>query len=589
MARVGLSQVSDHKANGYLRSVARIAREIVTQSPRKDRLSGIRAFVALVASTLLLAAAPFTLSMVLNKTAETSINRWSLLLCVVAFLGLRTAGQALTDLRWVLVNPLLYRVVYRYCVTLCRLVVENGATSGARYNRIADVSEKVVVIQKAQNGLMTFAYHLFVVVIPTVIEASVVFCIAAWVLTWQAPIVMALGLVTFAVTIWVLRREEADSLQRGHDADNAVFRQMGQVVGYSRLITEFSCFDLFRKRIDDGILLSMREHFLHFRIKTVRSLWRTGSVSISYALVLSYVYIMVIHKHVTRPGDVFLIVAYLDRLLAPLSNVSAAITGIRNALVSIHDAYHVLSEKHESPGAGASRVAISADGIEISQKSGEDKALRCSVRFGERVQLRGLSGSGKTTLLHEIFDAARDGAAEQSVIYLGEQPLLVEGTVYENIALGDGTITKQQVETIYEGLAAMSSRPGRRSGAPLEQAADTLSAGERQVLAAIRAIVRVPEVLIIDEGFNALDSPMEHAVLTFLFRKLPTATIFFASHHEIPLMTPHWIVTLHHTEITAATVDSGDKSDRRVRPSGLVPHACSQAGGSVQPQGEEWS
>jgi len=47
-----------------------------------------------------------------------------------------------------------------------------------RYNKIADISEKFIIIQKAQTGFMTLSYHIIVVIAPTIIEVLISFIVS---------------------------------------------------------------------------------------------------------------------------------------------------------------------------------------------------------------------------------------------------------------------------------------------------------------------------------------------------------------------------------------------------------------------------
>lgn len=76
----------------------------------------------------------------------------------------------------------------------------------------------------------------------------------------------------------------------------------------------------------------------------------------------------------------------------------------------------------------------------------------------------------------------------------------------------------------------------------LEQMADTLSAGEAQLLAFIRVLDRCPDILFIDEGLSAMDRTMEEIVLQKAEAQLRNTVIFLVSHRLIPSFKPQGVL-----------------------------------------------
>jgi len=154
------------------------------------------------------------------------------------------------------------------------------------------------------------------------------------------------------------------------------------------------------------------------------------------------------------------------------------------------------------------------------------------VHEGELLSLLGVNGAGKSTLLRVMGLLERPTAG--SVYFGGEiangrnafllrrgignvlqEPLLLMGTVYDNVALGLKLRTtkrveiKRRVEPWLErlGIAHLASRHVK-----------TLSGGEARRTSLARAFVLAPEVLLLDEPFSALDQPTREG----LFRDLET-------------------------------------------------------------------
>lgn len=131
-------------------------------------------------------------------------------------------------------------------------------------------------------------------------------------------------------------------------------------------------------------------------------------------------------------------------------------------------------------------------------------ALDITLRKGEFIALLGASGSGKTTLLRILagLDAPDEGEAwvpsKRTVVF--QEPRLVQSkSVWRNVVVG----LPRQLATRERAVRALSE-------VSLDHRADawpaTLSGGEAQRAALARALVRQPELLLLDEPFAALDA-----------------------------------------------------------------------------------
>ncbi|MFF2540092.1 NHLP family bacteriocin export ABC transporter peptidase/permease/ATPase subunit [Streptomyces cyaneofuscatus] len=162
-----------------------------------------------------------------------------------------------------------------------------------------------------------------------------------------------------------------------------------------------------------------------------------------------------------------------------------------------------------------------------------------TVGPGRQIALVGGSGSGKSTVSRLIsglytpwegtirIDGQRledipRGALAASVSFVDQDIFLFEGTVRDNVALWDPSITDEAVITalrdaeLYEDVIAR--RPEGIHGR-VEQDGRNFSGGQRQRLEVARALVRRPSVLVLDEVTSALDARTEQAVIANLRRR----------------------------------------------------------------------
>ena len=144
--------------------------------------------------------------------------------------------------------------------------------------------------------------------------------------------------------------------------------------------------------------------------------------------------------------------------------------------------------------------------------------ISLSIQPGERVGLAGGSGSGKTSLLRTIalLDPISSGqilfrgqpvtnppSFRRQVIYLHQRPAMIGGSVRDNLQLpfkvasATGSYNEVQIDDWIDSLG--------KSADFINQAADTLSGGEQQLVALMRAIQIDPLVLLLDEPSASLD------------------------------------------------------------------------------------
>ncbi len=165
--------------------------------------------------------------------------------------------------------------------------------------------------------------------------------------------------------------------------------------------------------------------------------------------------------------------------------------------------------------------------ISRSDKSSGKRLLNpvsLDIRSGERIGLVGPSGSGKTTLMRAIAMLDRFSgklfyqekqitgdaipAYRREVIYLSQRPYFIRGTVEENLRLPFRFKSSNQQGTFQSferNVATLRLEEFQLPPQILDQPCDSLSGGEQQVIALIRALALGPRVLLLDEPTAALD------------------------------------------------------------------------------------
>ncbi|KAJ1733703.1 hypothetical protein LPJ72_002728 [Coemansia sp. Benny D160-2] len=168
---------------------------------------------------------------------------------------------------------------------------------------------------------------------------------------------------------------------------------------------------------------------------------------------------------------------------------------------------------------------------------------------GRTIALVGPSGSGKSTvvsLVQRLYDAQRGSvtvastdvrdwqlsALRGSMALVGQEPVLFDYTIGENIAYGKPGAVQSEIEE----AAKMADIHGFIHDLPngyatrIGQTGAQLSGGQRQRIAIARALLRNPEILLLDEASSALDSKSEKLVLGALERASRGRTTLVVAH-----------------------------------------------------------
>lgn len=198
------------------------------------------------------------------------------------------------------------------------------------------------------------------------------------------------------------------------------------------------------------------------------------------------------------------------------------------------------------------------------------KGINLSIRAGERIGLIGLAGSGKSTLLALIakqlaptqgrifFDQVDSqlwptSLIRQSTGWMAQTPQWIQGTITDNIALGDTQVDKARLAQAIQWSGLMHYMSGLQQGLETQvgEAGRYLSGGQKQAVALARAFYCRPQLLILDEPTNALDKQAETQLFQSLQSMPRDMTMVISSHKHAFLTLCDRIVVLDKGSIVA--------------------------------------
>jgi ABC-type multidrug transport system fused ATPase/permease subunit len=196
----------------------------------------------------------------------------------------------------------------------------------------------------------------------------------------------------------------------------------------------------------------------------------------------------------------------------------------------------------------AGPLAVSLEAVTFSYHDGAPvlDALDLEVRPAEVLALVGATGAGKSTLCHLIAGLSapaggtiRLGGVDlalvdprrlaEAVALVFQESFLFADTVWENLTLGADLAESRVLEALALARArTVVERLPNGLGERLGERGATLSGGQRQRLALARALLRDPQVLLLDDATSAIDPVVERLILEGLRSRVRATTIMVA-------------------------------------------------------------
>lgn len=189
--------------------------------------------------------------------------------------------------------------------------------------------------------------------------------------------------------------------------------------------------------------------------------------------------------------------------------------------------------------------------------------LHFSVKRGETVGIIGGTGSGKTSLVHLIprfyditsgslkikgVEASRHplGELRSHVGIVLQKSVLFAGTVRSNLTWGKKGATDEELWRALRIAQAEEVVRGKSGGldAEVEQGGRNFSGGQKQRLAIARALIRKPDILILDDSASALDYATDAALRRAIQEELKGMTVFIVSQRAASVRNADKIVVL---------------------------------------------
>ena len=274
-------------------------------------------------------------------------------------------------------------------------------------------------------------------------------------------------------------------------------------------------------------------------------------------------------------GGIVALVNYMSQILVELVKLANLIIMISRAIACMNRIDAVFAVKNpieekigasESalPSAGAPAVLFDHVGFAYPKAQGESlRDVSFRAERGQTIGVIGGTGSGKTTLINLIprfYDVSRGSlliggvdVRQQNVQDLRariglvpQKALLFAGSLRDNMKWGRKDATDEEILHALSVAQAMDIVEKKQEGLDfmIEQGGRNLSGGQRQRLTIARAVLRRPEILILDDSASALDFATDAALRRAIHAETDDMTVFLISQRAVTVKDADRILVL---------------------------------------------
>ena len=294
-------------------------------------------------------------------------------------------------------------------------------------------------------------------------------------------------------------------------------------------------------------------------------------------ILLIYIGAVRVETGILTQGEVVALINYMSQILVELLKLANLIVSMTKAIACGNRIAAILKEQ-PSMKSGTENWEIEEDAFEVEfdhvsltyQGAGEPSLsdLTFAVRPGETIGIIGGTGSGKSSLVNLIprfYDATKGEVRiagrpvknydlkelRKKIGIVPQKAVLFKGTIEENLKWGLEDATEEEMAKALEISQAKEFVEAKeyKLQTQVEQGGKNLSGGQRQRLTIARALVKQPEILILDDSASALDFATDAKLRRAIETMEKKPTLFIVSQRASSLMHANQIFVLDDGEI----------------------------------------
>ncbi|ASJ10447.1 ABC transporter [Thermococcus sp. P6] len=254
-------------------------------------------------------------------------------------------------------------------------------------------------------------------------------------------------------------------------------------------------------------------------------------------------------------GVVVAFIQYAQRFRGPINNVVSMYDSLQSALAALERIYEVLDDENVEDYGGMDVDRLKGElefrDVWFAYEEGRPvlKGINLHIPPGSKVAIVGRTGAGKTTianlimrfydptegsLLYDGIDGRRISrkSLRRRIGYVPQETYLFPGTIMENILMANPEATEEDVVRVCRNLGVHDfiTRLPEGYETSAGEAGKLLSVGERQLISLARALLKDPDIVILDEALSSVDPKTERLVQDAMIRLMEGRTSIIIAH-----------------------------------------------------------
>lgn len=446
--------------------------------------------------------------------------------------------------------------LYRHINTLSYSEIDKIGTSTLITRLTADVNQ----MQTAVNLFLRLFLRSPFIVIGAVVMAFTVDPKTAIIFAVSIPLLAAVvfGIMFYSVPIYKKVQNRLDSVMRitrenlsGVRVIRAFNHEQKEIEDFDKCSEELKDMQLYGGKI--SAYLNPITYVI---------------VNLSIVLIIYVGGIQVNTGRLTQ-GEVISLINYMSQVLVELIKLSNLIINLTKSVACgnrIYDVFKIKPSINDGNGIKTNgEAAVEFDNVSATYAGSKEKSLdslTLSIPRGSTVGIIGATGSGKTTLINLIprFYDVSEGSLKVNgtdvrnynvdelrklIGVVPQKAALVSGTVRDNVKWGKPDATDEEIIEALKTAQALdfvNEKDGLDS--KILQGGKNLSGGQIQRLTIARALVRKPEILILDDSSSALDFATDAALRRAIKADTDNMTVFIVSQRFSTIKNADMIIVL---------------------------------------------
>ncbi len=357
---------------------------------------------------------------------------------------------------------------------------------------------------------------------------------------------VVIWIFTKSISPWVKARNAANLKSTG-----GLSAEIQESLNNFKVIVAFNRRDYFRERFDEA---NQKNYNTAIGAGLANNIFMPVygfTANIGQLIVLAFGIYLISTGHFTI-GLLISFLSYINNFYHPLRQLAALWASFQTAMAAWDRISQILSlstNLQVIPGhcTDKSEVYLSFKNVSFTYPNGKEVLhhVNFTLERGKTYAFVGPTGGGKTTtasLIARLYDGSKGliflegkdirsfepAERTQKIGFILQEPFLFTGTVRDNILYGNaeyGKLSNEELSKVIEesGLESLLSRFDSGLETKVTTTGDGISLGQKQLIAFMRAVLRKPELLILDEATANIDTITEQMLETIL-QKLPATT-----------------------------------------------------------------